>query len=163
VPFYIALPDEGTGLKNAATELILAPGPTRVEYPPDPTGKRLETTSGSLIVQQPLVDSRPRAWVWSGYPLWYPSYTTLWDNLQGLRSRYRLAQNLLPYVFLKEDETHQLRTLTFTSGVDETYPWLKVRVIEVSRQLRESQTSLPVFENTKLVFTIEDATYNDLG
>lgn len=163
MPFYISFPSESTGLRDAATEVTLSPGPTRVEYPAEVTGKRLETISGSLIVQQPLVDTRPHSWVWVGYPLWYPSYGPLWNTLQSTRSRYRLEQNLLPYVFVKETETHQLRTLTFSSTITESYPWLKVRVIEVSRSLRDSQTSLPVFETTKLVFTIDDASYNDLG
>lgn len=163
MPFYIALPDV-TGVKDAGTEQTLTPGPTRVEYP-GPAQTRHETLSGSIIVQQPLLDGRARSWIWAGYPEWYQNYRDLWNTLQPLRSRYRLMDGeTYPYIFVKEDETKQLRTVTASSGaVSETYPWLKARVIEVSRKMRESGSSLMVYEETRMTFVLEDSSHNDLG
>lgn len=162
MPFYLAYPDVN-GAKDTNTEQVIVPGPTRYEYP-GPLQTRHETLSGSLIVQQPLVDSRPRSWIWAGYPEWHEGYRDLWDQLQPLRSRYRLLDGeTYAHVFLKEDESKQLRALTINNGVTESYPWLKVRVIEVSRKMRESGSSLVVYEETRLTFVIEDSAYNDLG
>lgn len=41
--------------------------------------------------------------------------------------------------------------------------WLKCRVIDVSRKLREEGSNPPIFDETTLTFVIEDTAYNDLG
>lgn len=43
-----------------------------------------------------------------------------------------------------------------------TYPWLKARVLEVSRSLRDDGGPIG-YPESKLVFVIDDAAYNDLG
>jgi len=179
VSFYIGFPDGSTGLFPAGglawpadmntllgsgAVVELTPGPTTVDYP-GPLQTRHETLAGSVVVQQPLVDNRPRSWIWSGYPERHPTYQALWNTIQPLRSRYRaMSGDTFVYVFLMEDETKQLRTVSVVGDVvTEVYPWLKVRVLEVSRKMRASGGSMPVYEETRLTFTIEDVAYNDLG
>lgn len=164
MPFSIAYADSA-GDRDGATDTVLSPGPTTVVYPQDPAGKRIATTGGSIIVQQPINDGRIRSWIWSGYPGWYTPYITLWNTIEPLRSKHRLTDgDNTPYVYVMENETQMLRTISVASKtVTPTFPWIKVRVVEVSRQLRTGGSSLVVYAETKLSFVIEDPAYNDLG
>lgn len=164
MPFNIAYADSN-GDRDGATDTILSPSPTSVAYPQDPAGKTIKTTGGSIIVQQPINDGRIRSWIWTGYPGWLIAYGTLWDTIEPLRSKHRLTDgDNTPYVYLKEDETQLLRTIVVASKtVTPTFPWIKCRVIEVSRRLRSSGNTRVTYEETKLSFVIEDPAYNDLG
>ncbi len=164
MPFSIAYADS-VGDRDGATDTVLSPGPTLVEYPQDPAGKRIQTTGGSVIVQQPINDGRVRSWIWSGYPGWYAPYITLWDTIEPLRSKHRLTDgDNTPFAYVTEDETQMLRTIVVASRtVTPSFPWIKVRVVEVSRRMRTGGSSLVVFEETKFSFVIEGPAYNDLG
>jgi hypothetical protein len=153
------------GSRNSATDTLLSPRPTRVRSPQEPTGTVIPVAAGSVVVQQPLTDNRVRSWVWEGYPDWLPSYQPLWDTLQSFRSRYRAQAGLSPYVYLRDDESRTLRQVAVSGAgvVSVTYPWVRVRVIEVSRRIREGQSSLVVWEETAMKWVIEDAAFNDFG
>lgn len=162
--FFISYADS-TGARDVVTEVELSPKPTVVEYPQDPTGARIETAGGSLVVQQLVGDNRVRGWVWKSYPDWHVAYQALWAVLQPLRSRYRyLAGDATPYVYLQDTESTLLRHVAISgTTVTVTYPWVRVRVLEVSRALRTEGSSLVVFDNTRLVFVIDDPAFNDVG
>lgn len=164
MPFYIAYADS-SGAKNAATEVELSPRPTSVEYPPEPTGSRIETAGGSVVVQQLTGDPRIRSWIWRGYRAYMPEYQTLWGLIEPLRSRYRkLAGDVTPYVYLKEDETTLLRNIAVSgTTVTPTYGWYRCRIVEVSRTPRQEGTTIVTFDTIKLAFVIEDPSWNDWG
>lgn len=164
VPFYIAYANPSTGARDVATEVQLTPGPALVEYPPEPTGTRLETAGGGVVVQQLSGDSRTRAWVWQNYPAWLAGYQALWTVIEPLRSRYRkLAGDTTPYVYLRDTETALFRTVAISGHtVTPTYPWIRVRVVEVSRRPRPAG-GLLVYDDTRLVFVVEDPAWNDYG
>lgn len=164
MPFWIAY-SQANGTRDTGTETQLSPKPTRVEYPQEPAGSRIQTVS-SVIVQQPLYDTRVRSWIWENYADWLPAYQTLWAQIEPLRSRYRKLASAgnSPFIWVREDETKQLRTISVSgTTVTPTYGWLRARVIEVSRAMRTSGSSLVVWGETKLSFVLEDASYNDLG
>jgi hypothetical protein len=106
--FYIAKADTA-GAKITASEVLLSPGPTDVEYPVEAAGSIVMTASGSAIQQQPVRDSRVRAWVWRGYPGYWVLYQTLFDQLKTLRAttRYQLGA-ATPYIYLKDTETRRM-------------------------------------------------------
>lgn len=108
MPFYIATAD-ATGALIATSALMLQPAPGRVEYADGPAGSILETDDGSVVQQQPNADGRTRAWLWLDYPTNQAGYQRIWPVLEGLRSRYRVAMGLSPYVYLKEDVAKGLR------------------------------------------------------
>ena len=210
-------------------ETLLAPSPVAVDYPQEPLGARLQTADGRLIVQQPALDNRPRAWVWRGYPGWMTSYQTLFDTLENLRSRLRKGTSGSAYIWIKDDVTnllyrHYTATGSVSSATSDTLTvsgtpftgltladmyveimagtglgefkkivsntssqltvasnwtvtptngatwavrgrvndWFKARVIEISRRLRDDGGQ-PRYEETRLVFVIEDAAWNGLG
>jgi len=119
-----------------------------------------------LVQQQLSSDPRLRAWVWKNYPEWLTAYQTLWNTLVPLRSRFRyLNGDVTPYVYLKEDETHLMRTASVSgTTLTESYPFFRCRVLEVSRKVRsEPFSSRVVYEDTRLVFVIEDPDANDMG
>lgn len=163
MPFFIAGANTD-GSRNVATEVSLTPRPTRVEYPVEPLGTVIPVL-GSAVVQQPIADNRIRSWIWEGYPGWMPAYQTLWTTLQPLRSRYRVLAGLSPYVYLRDTESTAFRSVAIGANavVTESFPWVRVRVIEVSRRMRTQGSSLVVWEATTLKFVIEDPAFNDFG
>lgn len=161
--FWYAYADtDGTLLSGSETELM--PKPTRVVYPTEPLAQYLETSGGNVIQQQPNLDSRRRAWEWVGYPGWWVNYQALWSKLEPLRSRYRAAAGLNPHVYLKEDESQELCLITPVDAdtVTRTFPYWKVRVLGVSRTLRDDG-GLVRYEVTRLDFIIVDSAWNYLG
>ena len=108
MPFFIATADS-TGARIANSTVQLAPQPTRVEYPSDPTGTLVVTADGNVVQQQPSKDSRMYAWEWHGYPSWQANYAPLYARLEGLRSRYRKELGLSAYIYVKDSETGKLR------------------------------------------------------
>lgn len=165
MPFYFALA-QANGTRDTATDTQFIIGPTIVDYPADPLPVLQPTLNGTIVLQQPAVDNRPRTWQWQSYPDWYPQYGTLWGQIEGLRSRYRLmaSGSNSPYVWLRDTESKQLRTIAVAGTVvTSTYPWLQVRVLSTNRHMRTSGSSLLVWEQTNLVFTVTDVSYNDLG
>ena len=150
------------GTMDPSTEVQLTPKPF-VDYPAEPLGKLIEVSSAGVAVQQQsLSDNRIRKWIWRGYPGWNTAYLALWAIIEPLRSRYRLMAGGSPYVWLRDTESKQLRTIV-TNGttVVESYPWLRCRVLEVSRTPRGN--GLVVFEETTLAFVVDDPTFNDEG
>lgn len=161
--FWFALPDIAGAIDNA-TETIISPRPSTVEYPN--VRATLHETEGAVIVQQPTRNVGVHTWTWSGYPYWLAAYQALWISLLKLRSRHRLeAAETYPYVFLKEDLTNLFRSTSVAAGptVTENYSFFKCRVLEVSRQLRQSGSSAVVYESTTLKFTVDDTAYNNVG
>lgn len=161
--FYIAYADSN-GAKNASTETVLQPGPGRVVYPVDgPAGAIIETPGG-VIVQSAAKDSRVREWVWENYPGWFAPYQALWNQIEPLQSRYRKrAGDTTPFVYLKEDETKLLRTVAISgTTVTPTYGWLRCRVLRAIRTELRDSSSLVTYARTRLLFTIDDPSYNDL-
>jgi len=163
--FWFAYADN-TGAIDNGTVTELMPKPTAVEYPQEPRAAQRET-AGSVVVQYANNDNRLRHWIWRGYPGWFASYQGLWAQLETLPGLRRLeAGNATPYVYLKEDETGELRTIAITASttvVTPSYPFLKCRVLWVTRKLQEQGSSLVKYEETRLTFLIEDTNYNDLG
>lgn len=157
--FWIAfaLPN---GTRDTGSEVALTPEPAEVDYPPEPAGTLIDT-GGTVVFQQPSRDQRIRRWVWRHYAGTHAAYTTLWNQLQPLRSRYRLMAGESPYVYLKDDESLQLRTIA-TPGtvVTPSYPWFKCRVLEVTRR---PKAGLVVYDETFITFVVDDVSYNDLG
>jgi len=68
-----------------------------------------ETADGNAIQQQPTKDPRRRAWVWESYQYWMPAYVALWARISNMRSRYRQANGMSPYVFLLDTVTGEFR------------------------------------------------------
>ena len=157
--FARALPN---GDKDDGTETQLVPNPF-VEYPSTPAGKLIEA-GGTVVFQQPDRNNRVYTWVWLGWPADNPQYQALWALIEPLRSRYRLMAGHSPYVYLREEESMQLRTIA-TPGtyVAQSSPWFKCRVLEVSRTLRTGGSSLVVYDRTVLTFVIDDVSFNDFG
>lgn len=119
--FWVAMAD-ASGNRIPGSEISLSPRPTDVDYPRENLSTKIETADGRVVIQQPTRDSRSRAWIWTGYPADLPGYVTLWDFLQGLRSRYRRNFGAgTPYVYLLDNLSGELRrqitiTGTATSG-----------------------------------------------
>lgn len=163
--FWIAFANPD-GSRNTSTEVRLSPSPSRVEYPIEPLGTRVDIPNGSLVAQVPLRDARPRRWVWEGYPASLVAYAALWARLEPLRARYRYQTGNSPYIWVRDQESKQLRTIVSAgSTVTSTYDWYRVLVHEVSRkQEKGTRTSMVVFATTILGFTVADTgTYNDHG
>lgn len=115
--FYTALAD-ASGIKITASEQLLSPAPTNVDYPTSPIGSRLPTPDGKVIVQQPIADFRERSWIWIGYPESMGAYQNLMKLLESLRSRTRIeAGAATPYVFLKDDTTGEFTRLDIINGI----------------------------------------------
>lgn len=113
--FYIATSDT-SGNRITNSDLLLQPGPTRIEYEQTPAGSFIDTQDGNVVHQQPSRDGRRRAWEWQGYPAQQAGYIRIWPVLLSLRSRYRAENGLSPYTFLKEDVTEGLRTRQTLTG-----------------------------------------------
>lgn len=207
-------------------EQPLSPAPTSVNYPDGLNGERVETPDGVLILQQPTRDSRPRQWVWRGYPGMLVPYEKQFQRLQAFRSRYRQEAGQSPYVWVKDSTTKRLRrrisvtatvagsgstattitlaasttvmsdavvevlsgtganqirnvtsmtstvltvptlatiphgaTVRITGWVDD---WFRVRVLDVSRKLRDDGGNVR-YDTTTVEFVLADDLYNDLG
>lgn len=109
--FNVALADVNTGTTRiVGSERPLSPAPTRVSYPSEPLGARLETPDGRLIVQQPAKDNRVRTWYWDNYPGFLTQYEMQYQYLVGLRSRYRQdGSRQSPFIFVQDTSTKRLR------------------------------------------------------
>lgn len=160
--FFFALPD-GAGLLDTNTVEEIHPAPTSVDYPPLHQ-QRLDTTDG-IVVQQSTRPSGVFRWLWSGYRTTMGVYQTLISQLEPLRSRYRLEDGeTYPYVFLKEEMTGLLRSVTISSGtVTPSHDFFKVRVLAVSKTLRQSSnSSMVIIDPLAVEFVIHDTDF-DLG
>lgn len=116
MPFSWAIADSA-GAMVTASQTVLSPSPTRVEYPVDIAGSVVETASGVVVVQQPSKDPRRRAWIWQGYPGWWSRTADLWDQLTPLRSKTRISAGQgSPYVYLKDTETGLFRRQVLVPG-----------------------------------------------
>lgn len=110
--------DGTTVIRTPNSELLLQPGPSRVEYVQEPGGQLVETTDGNVVHQQPTLDGRRRTWEWNGYAPTVAGYDRIWPVLDASRSRYRKEAGLCPYVWLKEDVSEGLvRRLRWTGTV----------------------------------------------
>lgn len=111
--FWVAVADP---VANPTAARQLSPAPTRVSYDAAPLGSRRETADGRLIVQQPTLDNRVRAWEWVGYPGFLGAYERQFQFLSNLRSRYRYEAGLSPYIWVKEDSTKLLTRKVVVTG-----------------------------------------------
>lgn len=151
-----------SGARDTATEVQLQPRPSVVVYPTEGPAGTLIETPGGVVVQSAAKDSRLREWVWEGYPGWLPQYNALWNQLQPLRGYYRkLAGDVTPFVYLKENETRLLRFVAVSgTTVTETYDYLRCRVHRVIRpEIRPG--GLVTYARTRVIFSIDDPGYND--
>jgi hypothetical protein len=117
--FWVATADTG-GTIIEASKMLLSPGPSLVEYPTEPTGSRIETADGIVVVQQPTGDSRIRTWNWKGYRRWMTSYQNVYALLYSLRSRRRVEYGASPYVYVKDNTTQLLYKETVVTGTATT-------------------------------------------
>lgn len=115
--FWLAAAD-ADGARIVGTEERLAPGPSSVDYPRDPSGSILETGAGRVIRQVPYTDPRKRAWVWQLLPKGgrYARYDQLFRRLTPLVSRVRREQGLSPWIWLRDTETGGLGNWSYVSG-----------------------------------------------
>ncbi len=114
--FWIATAD-ANGDRETDSEVEIRPGPTRVEYPEDPTGDITPTDDGRVVQQQTTQDGRLRTWAWENMPATMPEFRRLWSTLESLRSRYRKEQGLSSWVYVKEDVSGGLRVRSsFSAG-----------------------------------------------
>lgn len=86
------------------TEHVLLP-PSNVDYPAGDDIRVLTTLDGAAVVQRPLLDSRPRRWIWRNLPMRDSEYSAQWDLLRTFGYKYRLSSGLYPFVGVWEDET----------------------------------------------------------
>lgn len=115
--YWLATAD-ADGNRISGSELLLQPGPSRVDYVQEPGGELVETTDGGLVHQQPSLDNRRRTWEWNNFDGNMSAYQRVWPVLDASRSRYRKESGLSPYVWLKEDVTGGLvRRQTWTGTV----------------------------------------------
>lgn len=112
--FYVANAD-ATGAIITASQLLLNPGPSFLDYPEGALGTRVET-EGTVIFQQPTLDNRVRSWIWQGYPANQVGFQNVWPQLEALRSATRVAMGFSPYTFLMETTSNLFRQLTITTG-----------------------------------------------
>lgn len=161
--FWIADAMPGTHALDESSKVLLAPGPSAVEYPQGPLGAVIDTADGRVVLQQPSKDNRRRAWVFQGMRAWMASYQALWPLLERTRSRYRLQGGKSPYVYLLDAETGELdQAIAWAGdGVTRTPGWVRVRVIEVSRKLRPAGDV--VYDEIRMGFVIDDPAHNVFG
>jgi len=160
--FWIAYSDS-TGARDTGTEAQLQPKPSLVVYPTEGQAGTIIETPGGVVVQSASKDSRIREWVWERYPGWLPQYNALWNQIQPLRAYYRkLAGDATPFVWLKDDETQLLRSVSVSgTTVTESYGWFRCRVHRVIRPELSESSSLVTYARTRLLFSLADESFND--
>lgn len=130
------------------TTLVLAPGPTEVDYPERRLMKVRSTPDGAHVVQRPARDSRPRKWIWVGFKPTIVPYETQWDILKTLEYRYRLENALYPIVEVMEDVVED-------GGFS---AWVKVKFLRVERTVAKGPSDI-TYEQSFIEFVVEDTTF----
>lgn len=141
---------------NSGThEVSLTPGPTEGDYPEGDGSKVQTTQDGAIVIQRPMRDSRPRKWLWRGYGRSDASNNSLWDLLQSLTTKARVAAGLSATVKVWED-------VTGAGGFDKT-DGLGAKVyttVRVHQATRKPSPSGPVVYETALTFYVDDLNYS---
>lgn len=142
------------------TDIVVRPHPSSVEYPERRLFSREETPDGATIIQRPLIDTRPRKWIWENYRSNIPGYEALWQQLLTTDYRYRLQNGLYPYVEIWEDETGAGGFERYEEdGVTKLFT--RVKVVQITRNEVRAGGNYPVFENSVFEFHPSDSSYSE--
>ena len=138
------------------TELALNPSPTDVDYPDASLLKTLTTQDGSVIVQRPLRDARPRKWIWNGYGQPDADYVSQWTVLKACEYRARLRAGLTPTTIEIWEDT------TGTGGFDRLDTlggkvWTRVKLLQVTRK---PSGPGPLRYESSVTFYVQDESYD---
>src|SRR5262245_24129655 len=82
---------------------MLAIAPSDVDYPETRAFKALTSQDGRIVIQRPLMDERPRKWIWRGYGPSHSAFATQWSLLETLEQRRRLEARLPPIIEIYEN------------------------------------------------------------
>lgn len=146
-----------TDASSNVIEKALTPGPTDVEYPERRAMNTMASQDGTVVVQRPLRDSRPRKWIWNGYPPGvHPPYDTLWAELQTLEYRFRLENGLTPLVEIWEDVNPEGGFNSLTGGTTKKYT--TVKVLRVERAVAKGGGRIK-YDTSTVEFVIQDVNY----
>jgi hypothetical protein len=144
------------------TAVRLNPGPTTVRYPDRFAMEVITAEDGTTTVKGALKDGRVRSWVWKRYKSTVPKYDVLYNKL--LNYHYKLRQKSSPtkspYVYIKDTESGNLTIKSWsTDHWVETEPWIRVKILQVSRDIAPGGRTL--FEETVFSFVIDDQQWNN--
>lgn len=140
---------------NDTIEIPLIPSPTEVDYPPSRDFEARKTQDEALVIQRPLVDSRPRKWIWRGYPPRIISYETQWQLLKTLDCKERHANGLSPIVGVWEDV---VTDSGFGRKDGSSRLYTKVKFILVDRTPKPGG-GLIAYDTSMVEFQISDPTF----
>ena len=161
MPFYTAESDTAGNIQSG-TITQLNPGPTWVEYPDKFDNEVRYSKDGNSIIQSPLKDSRPRAWVWRRYRQSISKYVSLYNLLLNLQYRNRITSPAAksPWIYVKDTETNNLtyRQWNGTKWI-ESEDWVRVKVTQVTQQIA-AQGGQAVYDETKFTWVIDDPRWN---
>lgn len=155
MPFKIRYDAATTAGPPNMQEETLSPGPTDVEYPDFREVNVRRTQDSAAIIQRPLIDTRPRKWIWKRYRQAAPNYETQYDLLRSLEARQRHLDSKDPNVFIWEDESDE-GGFGEMSGPDEV--WTQVKFIQVHRR-SQSGGGVVVYDDSWIEFVITDPTW----
>jgi hypothetical protein len=159
MPFYVASSDSNGNIVSG-TLTQLSPGPTYVSYPDKFYNVVRTAKDGSAIIQTPLVDGRPRHWVWKNYKQTVPNYNQLYQQLLQYHYKWRLNAGSSPWVYVQDTETLNLEYQNLSAGTwVETANVVQVKVTQVTQNLLP-QSGLPSYDLT-FSFIITDQRYQD--
>lgn len=154
---------------SVSTYLVaqIRPGFGGVDYPGNRLFERKSSRDHAVIVQRPMLDDRPRRWIWTAYRESMPLYRILWDLLSSLEIKNRLEAGYTdPRVQIWEDET---ASGGFGHTTDGNPPdlvaytnlrWTWVKFLQVDRTVRDAKSgALLTFDETFVEFVISDPDY----
>jgi hypothetical protein len=148
------------------TVLPIHPRPTEVEYPEFRSFKSKVSKDGSVVIQRPLKDSRPRKWAWKRYRPYMTEFMNMWAVLESLETKAMWDAGFAdPTIEIWEDETGKGGFGTTTDGFPPdliTYTnlvWTKVKIIQAHQAIASGGGPV-VFDTSFIDFIIVDEDYS---
>jgi len=160
--FWTASADTA-GLIDSGTIEILSPAPTYVEYPDRFDHTIKDSQDGNPVIQAPLVDNRPRRWIWTRYRPDTRQYSTTFDKLWNLHWKLRLEATPAKseWVYLKEDVTGNLDKRVWNAGQwEHQNDFVRVKVVDVTQNVAREGGTVK-YDETVLEFLIDDSAWTN--
>jgi hypothetical protein len=143
----------------------LTPMPTDVSYPSKRIINVRTPRDGSVVVQRPVRDNRPRRWVWRGYRDNIGNFKTMWAFLESMETKTRQEAghtDLTVQIWESVSTKGGFNKTTNGAAADlvsyTNLKWTKVRLVQVDRDIEEGGGPV-TYKESYIEFYIEDSTY----
>lgn len=145
VGFWVSMADANGNKLAPETEIY--PAPTRTDYPGQELGEAVETADGRVVYQVSNNDPRRRAWIWNNYGPEITTYERQYRFLESLKSRYRYARGLSPFVYVFDGTTQRLNAnRRLRIGTPITLAGTQITIPNVSAKVADAYLAGAVLE-----------------